>query len=152
MSTYSLINDGDSGLVARTAINAIISDINNGTIGTSGTSGSSGTSGTTPVDSKTFQTLTAGSTVTWNYASGYNAKLSLTATVSAINITGATNGDYGTLLVINTNGYTLNFGNTTPWDFSGNTYSITGGTNSAVDIFTWVYDGTKFYTNFNKNF
>ena len=33
MPTYSLINNGDSGLVARTNINAIITDINNNTIG-----------------------------------------------------------------------------------------------------------------------
>jgi hypothetical protein len=242
MATYSLVNNGDSGLDARTKINVIITDINSGTIGSSGTSGSSGNSGTsgssgtsgtsgetttwtssasdpginvgtvagdqwldtstgdvyewdgsswnstgnikgsdgssgesgtsgssgssgesgssgssgtsglTPVDTKTFFGLTASSSVVWNYAQGYNANLSLSATVSSIEIQGATNGDYGTLLVTNTNNYTLNFGTVSSYKFSGNTYSITGGTSSVVDIFTWVYNGTHFYVNFNKNF
>jgi hypothetical protein len=123
-----------------------------GTSGINGTSGTSGTSGTTPVDGKTFQTLTAGSSVTWTYSSGYNAKINLDSDVNSISITGATNGDYGTLLVNNANNKTLSFGTSSVWRFAGNTYSITGGTGSKVDVFTWVYDGTNFFVNFNKNF
>ena len=58
--TYSLINDGDSGLSVRMTLNELLSDINDGNLsGTSGSSGSSGssgidgtsgTSGTTPND------------------------------------------------------------------------------------------------------
>lgn len=50
MSTYSLINNGDSGLSVRNTLNSLITDINNGigisgSSGTSGIAGSSGTSG-----------------------------------------------------------------------------------------------------------
>lgn len=44
MSGINFLNDGDTGLQARTIINALVTEINNGA-GTSGTSGSSGASG-----------------------------------------------------------------------------------------------------------
>ena len=47
---YTLINNGDTGLSARTTINSLFTDINNGLYigptGAAGTSGSSGSSGT----------------------------------------------------------------------------------------------------------
>lgn len=50
MPTYTLIQNGDTGLSVRTTLNSLINDYNvgalNGTSGTSGTSGSSGTAGT----------------------------------------------------------------------------------------------------------
>jgi len=41
MSGINLLNDGDTGLQARTIINSLVNAINNGTAGTSGTSGTS---------------------------------------------------------------------------------------------------------------
>lgn len=41
MSNISLLNDGDTGLQARTIINALVTEVNAGTAGTSGTSGKS---------------------------------------------------------------------------------------------------------------
>jgi hypothetical protein len=62
MPTYSLINNGDSGLSVRTNLNEIIGDINSGVIGatgpagTSGTSGAAGTSGTSGVSGSSSPT------------------------------------------------------------------------------------------------
>lgn len=103
------------------------------------------------LDRKTpFQTLTDAATITWNYSLGYNAKVTLGGNRS-LSITGATNGDYGTLIVTQgpAGGYRINFGSNDK--FASATYSFsTTGTQS--DIFTWVYDGTNYYWNFNKNF
>jgi hypothetical protein len=129
MATFSTINNGDTGLVARTAINAIINHIN------------------TPA----FQTLTdSGGTVSWSYPLGYNAKLTLTQSV-ALDITGATNGDYGTIITTQdaTGGWVINFGANDK--FASATHSFTA-TGTASDIFTWVYDGTDYYWNYNKDF
>jgi hypothetical protein len=99
---------------------------------------------------KVFQTLTDASTISWTYSNGYNAKVTLGGDRN-ITITGATNGDYGTLFVIQGSGTprVINFGAND--GFAGGTYSFSSGT-ASVDIFTFVYDGTNYYWNFNKDF
>src|ERR1035437_5263584 len=83
-----------------------------GSSGTSGTSGTSGISGATGsgIGIKSFQTLTQGAGISWDYTLGYNASVLLT-TSTGITITGATNGDYGTLKVTqdSTGGRRINF-------------------------------------------
>lgn len=55
MATYSLIQNGESGLSVRTTLNEIITDLNaGGGSGTSGTSGGVGTSGTSGVSGSAF--------------------------------------------------------------------------------------------------
>lgn len=100
--------------------------------------------------SNAFITLTDQSTITWNYSNGMNAKVTLGGNRS-LNITGATNGDYGTLFVIQDGSVQrrIDFGAND--NFASATYSFSSGT-SSVDIYTFVYDGSQFYWNFNKNF
>ena len=103
------------------------------------------------LDRKTaFQTLVDAATIAWTYSYGYNAKVTLGGN-RALSIIGATTGDYGTLIVTQgpAGGYRINFGASDK--FASATYSFsTTGTQS--DIFTWVYDGTNYYWNFNKTF
>ena len=103
------------------------------------------------LDRKTaFQTLTDASTITWNYKLGYNAKVTI-AGARSLSITGATSGDYGTLIVTHgsTGSYRINFGANDK--FASATYSFsTTGTQS--DIFTFVYDGSNYWWNYNKTF
>ncbi len=103
------------------------------------------------LDRKTaFQTLVDGATIAWTYSYGYNAKVTLGGN-RALSIIGATSGDYGTLFVIQDSGTQrrINFGATDK--FGSATYSFSSGT-SSVDIYTWVYDGTNYYWNFQKSF
>jgi hypothetical protein len=97
---------------------------------------------------KTFLTLTDGATINWTYSIAYNAKVTIAGS-RTLSIVGATNGDYGTLVVIQdgTGGRRLNL----TGKFPGGTYSFTSTAN-AQDIFTWVYDGVTYYWNYNKNF
>jgi hypothetical protein len=100
--------------------------------------------------SNTFINLVDISTISWDYSSGINAKVTLGGNRN-LSITGATNGDYGTL-IITQDGNTprrINFGVND--NFASATYSFSSGT-SSVDIYTFVYDGSQFYWNFNKNF
>jgi len=123
-----------------------------GTNGTNGATGATGATGPAPTDSKTFQTLTDSATIAWTYSNGYNAKVTLVGTNRSLSITGATNGNYGTLIV--TQGPTgagnrINFGASDKFPSATYSFSTTG---TQSDIFTWVYDGTNFYWNYNKNF
>lgn len=124
----------------------------NGTNGTNGATGATGATGPAPTDSKTFQTLTDASTITWTYTSGYNAEVTINSATRTLAITGATNGDYGTLKVIqgSTGSYKI-----TTWPstskFPSGTYSFTT-TGGAIDIYTFVYDGTNYLWNYAKSF
>jgi hypothetical protein len=125
----------------------------NGTSGFSGTSGgfvvNSGLITSQSGPSKTPTTLVNDATIAWNYANAYNAEIGLTGN-SAISITGATAGDYGTLKITHTNGSTiLTFGANDK--FAGGTHSFTSATNS-VDIFSFYYDGTNFNWNYNLDY
>lgn len=121
-----------------------------GPAGSNGSNGATGATGSTPTDNKTFITLADAATISWTYTSGYNAKLTLGGNRN-ISITGATNGDYGLLMVTQgpTGSNRINF--STSNKFVTGTYSFSSvGTQS--DIYTFVYDGTNYYWNYNKNF
>ena len=119
-----------------------------GSSGTSGQNGSSGTSGS--FSTKPFTTLTDAATISWTYSISYNAKIQLTGQNRSLNIIGATNGDYGTLLITQDSitASRINFGANDK--FANGTYSFSG--TASTDIFTFVYDGTNYYWNFNKRF
>jgi hypothetical protein len=115
--------------------------------GPAGATGATGPSGAGP---KSFLTLSDASTISWDYTTGYNAKVTLGGNRS-LSITGATNGDYGTLFIIQ-DGSTqrrIDFGASDK--FASATYSFSSGT-ASVDIYTFVYDGTNYYWNFNNKF
>lgn len=103
------------------------------------------------LDRKTpFLTLTDAATIAWNYKLGYNAKVTLTGTARLISITNASDGDYGTLFITqdSVTASRINFGANDK--FASATYSFSG--TASTDIFTWVYDGTNFYWNYNQDF
>ena len=131
MPTYSLINNGDTGLVVRTTLNDLLGDINNGVYigptgadGTSGVSGTSGTSGTSGVDGSSG-------------ASGTNG----TSGTSGVNGTSGTSGNSGTSGTSGTSGNTGTSGTSPfPADFfetyidpTGTTASILSTTSSWVN-------------------
>lgn len=62
-----------------------------------------------------------------------------------------TNGDYGTLFVIQdgTGNKRINFSSSDR--FASGTYSFATASN-AIDIYSFVYDGTHFYWNSNTRF
>ena len=96
---------------------------------------------------KTLQTLTDASTIGWTYSIGYNAQVTITANRN-LTITGAENGDYGALKVIQggSGGYRINF----TGKFPSGTYSFTSAPGS-VDLYTFWYDGTNYNWLYNKN-
>ena len=111
---------------------------------------------------KPFQTITAaGPQFTWNYVDYYNAKINIpTGGNYDLLITGAQDGDYGTLIVENSvgdNAVTLNIPNgalkAPPYSkvvANGNaTITLTP---NAFDIFTWVFDGTYFWWTYGHNY
>lgn len=134
MPTYSLINNGDSGLSVRTTLNDLLGDINNGVYigptgadGTSGVSGTSGTSGTSGVNGSSG-------------ASGTNG----TSGTSGVNGTSGTSGNSGTSGTAGTSGTSGNTGTsgTSPFpadffetyiDPTGTTASILSTTSSWVN-------------------
>jgi hypothetical protein len=103
------------------------------------------------LDRKTpFITLTDSATISWSYPLGYNAKVTLTGQNRGLEIIGATNGDYGTLFITqdSVTASRINFGSNDK--FASGTYSF--GSTASIDVFTWVYDGTNYFWNFNKTF
>ena len=118
------------------------------------------TAASTGGSTSTFQTLTGGDGVTnisWDYSLGYNAKVTLSGVPGARILdtpTNVTNGDYGTLK-INT-GTLPGMSLTLPASFkvvNGGTGAITiTATPNAIDVISWVYDGTNFLVSFGLNF
>ena len=158
-------NTGSTGTSGTSGIGSAGTSGTSGNMGTSGTSGLNGTNGAAGAAGTSgtsggggggsspapFQTLTDAATISWTYSSGANAKVTLVGTNRTLSISGATNGDYGTLII--TQGPTST-GNTIATFPSGSkfpngTYSI-GITQS--DIYSWVYDGTNYWWNYSKNF
>jgi hypothetical protein len=119
-----------------------------GPVGSTGPAGPVGATG--PDFTKPFQTLTdgAGSTLEWNIANGYNAVYTLSGSSRDLVVIGATGGNYGTI-IIKQNSVTASRVNITG-KFAGGTYSFSG--TASTDLFTFVYDGTDFYWNSNKNY
>ncbi len=138
MATFSYINNGDTGLEARTNINSGFSSV----ISELGVKAN--------IATQSFITLADAATITWNYASGYNAKVTLTGQNRLLSISGATAGDYGTLFITQdaVTASRINFGATDK--FPSGTYSY--GATSSVNIFTFVYDGSNYYWNSNTSF
>lgn len=110
-------------------------------------------SGVLPVNNggavpKAFQTLLDASTnTTWTVKNGYNAKIDFDAASSnsydftSSTIT-ATDGDYGTLVVINgSTAGTITFPNNSMF-VGGNSPTPT---DDGIDIYSFVYDGTNYY-------
>jgi hypothetical protein len=122
-----------------------------GTTGATGATGATGSTGPAPTDSKTILTLTDASTITWDYTTGYNAKVTLGGNRN-ISITGATSGDYGSLIIIQGSGTarTITFG--TGHKFPSGTYSFTSGATASYDIYSFFHDGTSYNWSFAKNY
>ena len=153
MATYSHVFDSDSGLVARNKINDMIDHINTnpggggqGPTGPQGPQGDPGPQGPQG-ESETALPFINITGTTWDYSLGYNATMTISSNQS-LTITNVSNGDYGTLIVkqgsATKSSLTLNGKFPYPIEFSEGIGS--------VDIFTWVYDGTDFYWNYNNKF
>lgn len=104
-------------------------------------------------NSRQFLTLTDAATVFWDYSLGYNAVVTL-ADNRTLGITNVANGDYGTIKVIQdgTGGRTLALSGTN-LVVNGGAGAITLTSNAnAVDILSFVYDGTNFLWNVGYNY
>ena len=100
------------------------------------------------------QTLTDGATVTWNMATSRNAQVTLGGN-RTLSVTNATDGDYGTLLVIQdgTGSRTLTLPAGSRVIGSGATTTIQLSTAaSARDVLTFWFDGTNYYWNIGRGY
>jgi hypothetical protein len=103
---------------------------------------------------KGFQALTDQATITWDYALGYNAEVTLAGNRTLAEPTNAASGDYGTLVITQdgTGSRTL----TLPASFkvvNGGTGAITLSTAAAsVDSISWVKKGSIFLVSLGLNF
>jgi hypothetical protein len=111
--------------------------------------------GSAPAAPSTFITLEDGATISWNYATSSNAQVTLTAATGTLAISGATNGNYGVLKVTQdgTGGRLLVLP-TGSKVANGGLGLMTLTTNAnAVDMISFVYDGSTYWWNggFNYN-
>ena len=85
---------------------------------------------------KSVQTLTDGTTITWNMANGYNAQVTLGGN-RALSITNVQEGDYGTITVFQdgTGGRTLTV--------TGGTISLNSSANDST-VLSFYYDGNSY--------
>jgi hypothetical protein len=105
------------------------------------------------VNNKSFLTLTDDTAIFWDYLLGYSAEVTLGGN-RTLGIANVSNGDYGTLKVIQDG-----VGNRT-LTLSGSNLVINGGEGSmlltsnpnAIDILSFVYDGTNFLWNAGYNY
>ncbi len=96
--------------------------------------------------------------VTWNVSgNSTNYKLTLTANTT-LNLTNVRNGEYGTIILIQDSGGnrtltlgTLNGSPTTHKVVNGGSLTLTSTAN-AIDILSFVYDGSVFYWNKGLNY
>lgn len=100
-------------------------------------------------------TLTDAATVSWNYALGYNASVTLGGNRTlAVSNTGA--GDYGTVKVIQdaTGNRTLTLpANSKVNGYWGSGTSIVLSTTAnAIDLLSFYYDGTNYYWTLGRNY
>lgn len=103
---------------------------------------------------KAFQTLTDAPNILWNYADGYNAEVTLTASRTLSEPTNVADGDYGTLVIVQDGfpPHTL----TLPASFK----VVNGGggaiqlsqTQYAIDSISWVKRGADFLVTIGVNF
>jgi hypothetical protein len=103
---------------------------------------------------KAFQTLTDAANISWDYALGYNAEVTLTASRILDEPTNVSDGDYGTLVIVQdgVGSHTL----TLPASFkvvNGGAGAITLSTAAnSVDSISWVKKGTDFLVSVGLNF
>lgn len=99
----------------------------------------------------TFQTLEDAASVKWNLLNGYNAKVTLEGN-RALSITNASSGMSGLLIVkqdaTGNRTLTLPSGSII---LGGGTLTLSTAAN-AVDILTFVYDGTNYYWSLGKGY
>lgn len=99
------------------------------------------------------QTLTDGATITWNMASGFNAKVTLAGN-RTLAISNAVSGDYGKLNITQdatgSRTITLPAGSKVIGGGSGAVTLTT--TAAAIDVLTFFYDGTNYFWNIGKNY
>ena len=110
--------------------------------------------------SPTIQTLTGGdgaTNISWDYSLGYNAKVTFSGYPGVRTLdtpTNVSNGDYRTLIIDNGgfSGMTLVVSASFKVvNGEAGAISITGTAN-AIDVISWVYDGTNFLVSFGLNF
>ena len=103
---------------------------------------------------KAFQTLVDAANISWDYSLGYNAEATLTASRILSEPTNVSDGDYGTLVIIQdgVGGHTL----TLPASFkvvNGGGGAITLSTDpNAIDSISWVKKGSDFIVTLGLNF
>jgi hypothetical protein len=103
---------------------------------------------------KVFQTLTDAANISWDYALGYNAEVTLTASRILDAPTNTEDGDYGTLVIIQdgVGSHTL----TLPASFkvvNGGAGAITLSTAAnSIDTISWVKKGSDFLVSVGLNF
>lgn len=101
----------------------------------------------------TVQTLTDGSTITWDVSAGVNAQVTLAGTGRTLSITNPTAGHYYTIRIIQdgTGSRTISSWPTnTKWPGGiGPTLSTAA---SKYDIVTFYYDGTNYYATYQLDF
>lgn len=106
------------------------------------------------VKPKAFYTVSfVAGTSTWDVTNGLTAKITMTGNTT-ISITNVEEGDYGLLKVIQdaTGSRLLTLpANSLVIDGGGGAITLTATAN-AVDILTWVYDGTDFIFNYGLNY
>jgi hypothetical protein len=103
---------------------------------------------------KAFQTLTDAANISWDYALGYNAEVTLTASRILDEPTNVSDGDYGTLVIVQDG-----FGNhtlTLPASFkvvNGGSGAITlSQPQYSIDSISWVKRGADFLVTIGVNF
>ncbi len=99
------------------------------------------------------QVLTDGASVVWDMKKGYNATVTLGGNRTLV-VAGLTNGDYGTITIVQDNAgnrtLTLPSNSKVSGGGAGSiTLSTAGG---SIDMCTFYYDGTTLYWNLATNF
>jgi len=112
---------------------------------------------TTPIYASTPQTLTSGSTITWNPANGLNASVTLSSSNSTLSFSPTpVSGSYGTLVVTQGTGnntLTLPTGVTNKvWGSTSNSTIALSTASGAVDIVNFYYDGSSYYWNVSQGY
>jgi hypothetical protein len=163
---FTLISNSDTSLSNTVYWNAIenaafLMAALTGPIGPQGTQGATGATGATGstgptgptgsgLGSKVPLVLTDAATISWTYSNGFNAEVTLNGNRS-ISITGATNGDYGTLLIIQnaTGSNRINFPAADKFPYG--TYSFTSTANKA-DLYGFYMRNNTFYWTYNLSY
>ena len=105
---------------------------------------------------KAFQTLTDAANIAWDYALGYNAEVTLTASRTLDAPTNVSDGDYGTLVIVQdgVGGHTLTLNALDSFKVvNGGAGAITLSTAAgAIDTISWVKRGADFLVTIGVDF